>query len=105
VKQAERSVLPLIHSPQPFEEFLLSSRSYPLRFIAYKKQREGIIEESLAKAQPGKVLALVGPEGGFEEWEVKEACEAGFVPVTLGSTKLRTETAGIVMLTRIVAAA
>ena len=73
--------------------------------FAYEKQREGIIEESLAKAKPGKVLAFVGPEGGFEEWEVKEACEAGFIAVTLGATKLRTETAGIVVLTRILAAA
>ena len=45
-----------------------------------------------------KILAFIGPEGGFEEWEVREACEAGFIPVTLGATKLRTETAGIVVL-------
>jgi 16S rRNA (uracil1498-N3)-methyltransferase len=105
VKQAERSVLPTIQQVQSYEEFLLASMVYPLRFIAYEKQREGIIEEAVEKKKPSKILALVGPEGGFEEWEVSEAKEQGFIPVTLGPTKLRTETAGIVVLTRILAAA
>jgi 16S rRNA (uracil1498-N3)-methyltransferase len=105
MKQAERSVLPRIQQPHPFDEFLSESRAYPFRFIAYEKQREGIIEETLAKAKPTKVLALIGPEGGFEDSEVEEAKAQGFIPVTLGTTKLRTETAGIVVLTRILAAA
>ena len=105
VKQSERSVLPIIQQVQPYEEFLKTSRAYPLRFIAHKKQREGIIEETLEKKKPTRVLALVGPEGGFEEGEVEEAKVQGFIPVTLGPTKLRTETAGVVVLVRILAAA
>ncbi len=105
VKQSERSVLPIIQQVQPYEEFLKTSRAYPLRFIAHKKQREGIIEETLEKKKPTRVLALVGPEGGFEEGEVEEAKVQGFIPVTLGPTKLRTETAGVVVLVRRLAAA
>ena len=41
-------------------------------------------------------IILIGPEGDFTEEEVKLALEQGFVPVTLGETRLRTETAGIV---------
>jgi 16S rRNA (uracil1498-N3)-methyltransferase len=104
VKQAERSVLPIIQNVQPFDEFLSASRTYPLRFIAYEKQREGVIEEAVKKKKPSRILAVVGPEGGFGEEEISKAAEEGFIPVTLGPTKLRTETAGIVVLTRILAA-
>lgn len=105
VKQSERSVLPTIQQVHTYEEFLTISGRYPLRFISYEKQREGIIEEAVKRGKPAKILALVGPEGGFEENEVSEATGQGFIPVTLGPTKLRTETAGIVVLARILAAA
>lgn len=105
LKQAERSVLPIIQQVQPFDEFLSGSRTYPLRFIAYEKQREGVIEESVGKRKHTRILALVGPEGGFDEREVVGAKAEDFIPVTLGPTKLRTETAGIVVLARILAVA
>ncbi len=105
VKQAERSVLPTIQKVQPFDEFLRVCGTYPLRFIAYEKQRHGIIEEAAGKRKHTRILALVGPEGGFDEQEIAGAKQEGFVPVTLGPTKLRTETAGIVVLARILAAA
>lgn len=105
IKQAERSVLPSIQQVRSYEEFLSSYSRFPLRLIAYEKQRETIIEETVKKNKPTRVVALVGPEGGFEEWEVSAAKTHGFIPVTLGPTKLRTETAGIVMLARILAAA
>ena len=41
---------------------------------------------------------FIGPEGGFEEEEVRDAMEAGGKPVTLGKRILRTETAGMTML-------
>ena len=52
--------------------------------------------ESIEPGQP--VAVLIGPEGGFEETEVKEAEQAGFTPVTLGKRILRTETAGMTVL-------
>ncbi len=42
------------------------------------------------------ILILIGPEGDFSPKEVSLAVEQGFIPVTLGTTRLRTETAGIV---------
>ena len=41
---------------------------------------------------------FIGPEGGFEEEEVREAMEAGARPITLGRRILRTETAGMAVL-------
>ena len=45
---------------------------------------------------PGQSVAIfIGPEGGFDEKEVNEAIDAGFCPITLGKRILRTETAGM----------
>ena len=47
------------------------------------------------------VLILIGPEGDFSKEEVESAMKAGFVPVTLGDSRLRTETAGVVACTTV----
>ena len=44
------------------------------------------------------MAVFIGPEGGFEEAEVKAAMEAGVEPITLGKRILRTETAGFTVL-------
>ena len=55
--------------------------------------------EIIASICPGQSVGIfIGPEGGFEEDEVKTAMEAGARPVTLGKRILRTETAGMTML-------
>jgi 16S rRNA (uracil1498-N3)-methyltransferase len=51
-----------------------------------------------AQTGPASVAIVVGPEGGLSAEEVEQAMEAGFVPVTLGERILRTETAGLAML-------
>lgn len=42
------------------------------------------------------VQVLIGPEGDFSEQEIRSALEAGYIPVSLGNSRLRTETAGLV---------
>ena len=55
--------------------------------------------EILSNIKPGQSVGIfIGPEGGFEEEEVQAAMEAGAKPVTLGKRILRTETAGMTML-------
>ena len=49
-------------------------------------------------------MMLIGPEGDFTEREIEQALKKDFVPVTLGNTRLRTETAGIVAATLLCAA-
>ena len=51
----------------------------------------------------GPVTLLIGPEGGFEEGEIRAAQTAGFTPLTLGPRILRTETAGIAALAAMMA--
>ena len=56
-------------------------------------------KEILADIQPGQSIGIfIGPEGGFEEKEVETAISEGAKPITLGKRILRTETAGLAIL-------
>ena len=56
-------------------------------------------KELFASIRPGQSVGIfIGPEGGFEQAEVEQAVETGAVPVTLGKRILRTETAGMTVL-------
>ena len=48
-----------------------------------------------------KVAFYIGPEGGFEEYEIQKAMEYGIKPVSLGKRVLRTETAGMALMSMI----
>ena len=66
-----------------------------LKFIChcYEGQKK-LLKEAIV---PGEdALILIGPEGDFSEEEVSKAIEAGFQPVRLGKSRLRTETAALV---------
>jgi 16S rRNA (uracil1498-N3)-methyltransferase len=53
----------------------------------------------LSEVKPGmRIAVFIGPEGGFEEEEVEYARAKGFTPITLGRRILRTETAGMALL-------
>ena len=76
-----------------------------LRLLPYERA-EGIAETRalIRSAKPGQRIAvMIGPEGGFEETEVAAAEERGFTTVTLGKRILRTETAGLVVLSLLMA--
>ena len=49
-------------------------------------------------AKKKSIAIFIGPEGGFERGEIQEAIEAGIIPVSLGKRILRTETAGLAIL-------
>ncbi|MCK4621513.1 MAG: 16S rRNA (uracil(1498)-N(3))-methyltransferase [Desulfuromonadales bacterium] len=57
------------------------------------------LEQLLPKNQPREVAVLVGPEGGITEEEAQKAQQAGYQPVSLGPRILRTETAGLAIVT------
>ncbi len=64
------------------------------KFIAYVDENQP--NHLIDIAQPGrKYLILIGPEGDFDPKEIKEAVSAGFDPVSLGKSRLRTETAAL----------
>ncbi|MDB5253278.1 MAG: ribosomal small subunit methyltransferase, partial [Flaviaesturariibacter sp.] len=94
--QSQQSRLPRLHEPIPFDEALRHHADH--RFIAHCA--EGVKNDLAPALQPaGKRLILVGPEGDFTQGEIDAALGAGFSPVALGATRLRTETAGIVAAT------
>ena len=101
-KQSLTPYLPKLNELTPYDEFVKSAKEEQ-RFIAhcYKDEKRELKHE----LQRGKsVLVLIGPEGDFSEQEVQDALALGFVPVSLGNSRLRTETAGIVACHTIVLA-
>ena len=94
MKQSLHYSIPEISEAISFQEFIQQEQNEQ-RFIAHCEENE---KKSLQKElEPGKSYTiLIGPEGDFSSEEIKSAIKAGFVPVTLGNTRLRTETAAIV---------
>ncbi len=97
LKQSLKSWLPALHEPQTFHA-LIRQGFVGQKFIAYCETGS---EELLQKVYiPGKsALILIGPEGDFSPEEVVKAMQEGFIPVSLGTSRLRTETAGVVACT------
>lgn len=99
-KQSKRGVIPAVHSVMSMQEAIKYAREMDVKMIPYElaedmQHTKSIIE----KIRPGiSVAVFIGPEGGFEESEVQEAIAAGIEPVTLGKRILRTETAGLTVL-------
>jgi 16S rRNA (uracil1498-N3)-methyltransferase len=95
MKQSLKAYLPRLNNLTNFETFL-SNNFETAKFIAHCD--EGFKKHLFAKVKPKeKVLVLVGPEGDFSPEEIKMAMESGFLEVSLGSSRLRTETAGVVV--------
>jgi len=95
--QSEQLWLPVLHKPQPFEK-LIASSAYIQKLIAYcaddKNRRDITSLEVQTETQ-----ILIGPEGDFTTFEIKQALANNYIPVSLGRTRLRSETAGIIAAT------
>lgn len=104
--QSQQSRLPVLHQPTAFADAVKSSL-HQQKFIAHCLAEQKVnLQDLLAKPSSNHPiihsshrLILIGPEGDFTEKEIAVALENGFVPVALGHTRLRTETAGIVAAT------
>lgn len=105
-KQSGRSVIPEVAMPMRFSDALKEAEAEcTVRFIPYELA-EGMNEtrNKIASLKEGdRIAVFIGPEGGFEEKEISEAAEHGITAVTLGKRILRTETAGLVMLSLLMA--
>ncbi len=98
MKQSGHARLPVLDDLTPFGKFLsdLQAPGSVQKFIAHCAPDEGK-EHLLKRYRPeGDALVMIGPEGDFSPDEVKAARKAGFAPVHLGPSRLRTETAGLV---------
>ena len=98
--QSKRMLIPNVHEVLTFREALKYAESMDVRLVPYELAR-GMQEtkEILAGIEPGQSVGIfIGPEGGFEEKEIETAIEGGAKPITLGRRILRTETAGLAIL-------
>lgn len=94
MKQSLHLTIPVLHQDVPFLEFV-SSGIEGDKFIAHCEEKEKKSLKSVLK--PGsRSTVLIGPEGDFSSEEIEMALKNGWVPVSLGNSRLRTETAAIV---------
>ena len=93
MKQSQQTHLPRLHPLCSFQEFL--ERDFPgLKFIAHCQAGDREELKRVARADTD-ITVLIGPEGDFSPEEVDLARAKGFVPISLGHNRLRTETAAI----------
>ena len=113
-KQSLKAAVPVVNEPVSVKEFIMShgcpaeevcgksvipQESSPLRLIAYCFEDENVprrsIKDVLQEYKGSEIIVLIGPEGDFSRSEAELALSRGFIPVHLGESRLRTETAAL----------
>ena len=110
-KQSLKAAVPAVNEPMSVKEFISgmadrhgisqdeTNGTSPLKLIAYCFEDENVprrsIKEVLETYEGRDVVVMIGPEGDFSQEEAQMALEAGFIPVHLGASRLRTETAAV----------
>ncbi|EFU75631.1 16S rRNA (uracil(1498)-N(3))-methyltransferase [Lachnoanaerobaculum saburreum] len=102
-KQSKRSIIPKVLNPQTLDNALEIVKDYGVKLLPYEnadgiKKTKDILNSLNSK---NNIAVFIGPEGGFEEAEVKKSTDSGFEVITLGKRILRTETAGLALLSNI----
>jgi len=96
--QSKQTWLPILHEPKQFNHLAIEQFDDQQKFIAHCE--ESGQKNNLSTIQPfNHSTILIGPEGDFTKQEIELALQNNFIPVGLGETRLRTETAGIVAAT------
>jgi len=98
-EQSDRARPPQIQPVTDLAHVLaMGSDPKSLKIILWEQERARYLRRILRDEPPtNRVIAVVGPEGGFSRRELTQAMEAGFTPVSLGARILRAETAAIVL--------
>lgn len=94
IKQSLKARLPQLNDMTDFDTFITQDFKGQ-KFIAHCYEGEKPLLKDVLK-NGEDALVLIGPEGDFSEEEVKKAIERGFIPISLGKSRLRTETAALV---------
>ena len=97
-KQSLKGAVPVVNEPVSVKEFILREDG-ALKLIAYCFEDERVPRRSIKEVLDGfrgtDVVVLIGPEGDFSKEEAELAIAHGFIPVHLGASRLRTETAAL----------
>ena len=94
MKQSNQYYLPKLNDSVSFKDFIKSTNT-DLKLIAHCEETDKKSLKDIVKPNQN-ITILIGPEGDFSEKEILLALENKFTPITLGNTRLRTETAAIV---------
>lgn len=89
--QSQQSWLPVLYTPVSFGD-ALKNVDWPRKLIAHC---EDDMKQPLTASPAEATQLLIGPEGDFTPQEIALALQHGYRPVSLGNTRLRTETAGM----------
>ena len=102
-QQSKRNIIPYVNKSLDFKNVLEYTKDFKHKLIPYElERRKGRLDIFLKKISADEDIAVfIGPEGGFEESEVEAAIDAGFNSLMLGKRILRTETAGLAVLSAI----
>lgn len=92
VKQSKQALIPKVNDLEEFKK--ITADQADIKLIAHCEE-EVKVELKSIDFMDKKIVVLVGPEGDFTKEEIELAKTAGFEPVSLGDTRLRTETAGL----------
>jgi 16S rRNA (uracil1498-N3)-methyltransferase len=93
MKQSLKAYLPKVNELVDFDNFIKTA-NFEAKFVAHLTDDAKPLKDMVA--QKNKVLLMIGPEGDFAQDEIVLAQNFGFQLVTLGNSRLRTETAGVV---------
>ena len=97
VKQSHKAWMPLLREMTPFKTFIRQSRK-GRKYIAHCYEeipRTYLFDELRKPTAEADATVLIGPEGDFSIDEVRQAIDVGYISVHLGTSRLRTETAGL----------
>lgn len=99
-KQSLKAAVPVVNEPVSVKEFIKSeAESQGLKMIAYCFEDERVPRRNIREVLEGydgdQITVMIGPEGDFSKEEAEMALAAGFIPVHLGHSRLRTETAAL----------
>ncbi len=99
-KQSLKAAVPVVSEPVSVKDFIKShSEDSALKMIAYCFEDESVPRRSIKDVLSGyegtDIIIMIGPEGDFSQSEAELALASGFIPVHLGASRLRTETAAL----------
>jgi 16S rRNA (uracil1498-N3)-methyltransferase len=103
-EQCGRSTIPEIAPLIKFNDLLNLGKDYDLALIPWELEEQTSLKKAITESQISNItslIILIGPEGGFSQTEVDQSVETGFKPITLGKRILRTETAGMSILSMV----
>jgi 16S rRNA (uracil1498-N3)-methyltransferase len=96
MKQSLKAYLPVINPLIKFDKFIMKNYAIDAKSIGYLGIEESIFISDFHRGKQSHLICI-GPEGDFTHDEIQLATQNGFKCISLGKSRLRTETAGVVV--------